>query len=206
MIITQHAHIYSFHTSKFNFGEKNSNIFYQYSPYPSNWMLLPILLELYTKSVFSSRYRLVFLGIYHTNTDGKLGRYKSVSKRGRLPPFFLKSPFWGKKGGTIQKRGERYLPKYRKPSKSDTSKIPIPKKLLVTPWYTTLDFIVIKSRWMRILCLSRTQCRSVVGLLRFARLNDGRNTLSSIFGGYLSIKSLKRCPQKIMRIQKFPQV
>jgi hypothetical protein len=28
--------------------------------------------------------------------------------------------------------------KYRKPSKSDTSKIPIPKKLLVTPWYTTL--------------------------------------------------------------------
>jgi len=28
--------------------------------------------------------------------------------------------------------------KYRKPSKSDTSKIPIPKKLLVTLWYTTL--------------------------------------------------------------------
>ena len=33
---------------------------------------------------------------------------------------------------------QQYRPKYRKPSKSDTNKIPIPKKLLVTPWYTTL--------------------------------------------------------------------
>ena len=74
-------------------------------------------------------------------------------KKGAVPPFFLKrgamapflrapTPFWkkkgGGKGGIIRKRGERYRPKYRKSSKSDTSKIPIPKKLLVTPWYTTL--------------------------------------------------------------------
>jgi hypothetical protein len=33
MTITQHAHIYSFHTSNFNFGEISILIFYQYSPY-----------------------------------------------------------------------------------------------------------------------------------------------------------------------------
>ena len=41
----------------------------------------------------------------------------------------------GGKGGSIQKRGERYRPKYRKSSKSDTGKIPIPKKLPVPPRY-----------------------------------------------------------------------
>ena len=32
-------------------------------------------IELYTGSVFFGRYRPVFLGIYHTDTEGKLGRY-----------------------------------------------------------------------------------------------------------------------------------
>ena len=32
-------------------------------------------LELYTVSVFFGRYQLVFLGKYHTNTEGKLGQY-----------------------------------------------------------------------------------------------------------------------------------
>jgi len=39
-----------------------------------------------------------------------------------------------------EKGGDRYRPKYRKSSKSDTGKIPIPKKLPVTPRYTTLHF------------------------------------------------------------------
>ena len=112
--------------------------------------------ELYPESVFSVGIRSVFLGKYHTDTEGKLGRYISVSKRGQCPPFSSKGgqwpPFWeaqppfgkkgGGKGGSIQKRGERYRPKYRKSSKSDTGKIPIPKKLLVTPRYTTLRFSV----------------------------------------------------------------
>jgi hypothetical protein len=36
------------------------------------------LLELYTDSVFSVGIRSVFLGIYHTDPEGKLGRYISV--------------------------------------------------------------------------------------------------------------------------------
>jgi hypothetical protein len=51
-------------------------------------------LELYIESVFSGRYRLVFLGIYHPDTEGNLGRYISVS-------FFLAgTPFSLKKGAT----------------------------------------------------------------------------------------------------------
>ncbi len=72
-------------------------------------------------------------------------------------PFSLKkgalAPFLRKKGGTsplfdtvsppfAEKRSSRQISntdrKYRPLSKSDTGKIPIPKKLLVTPWYTTL--------------------------------------------------------------------
>jgi hypothetical protein len=51
-------------------------------------LLYPVFLygvktvELYTDSVFSVGIRSVFLGIYHTDTEGKLGRYISVSKRG----------------------------------------------------------------------------------------------------------------------------
>jgi hypothetical protein len=117
-----------------------------------------IFVELYIKSVFSGRYRSVFLGIYHTDTEGNLGRYISVS-------FFWREPLFPQKGGTgplfeekggigplfdtaspplAEKRSSRQISntdrKYPPPSKSDTSKIPIPKKLLVTPWYTTLDF------------------------------------------------------------------
>jgi hypothetical protein len=73
-------------------------------------------LELYTDSVFSVGIRSVFLGIYHTDTEGKLGRYIS-----------------------IQKRGGSNRPKYRKSNKSDTGKIPIPKKLPVPLRYTTLE-------------------------------------------------------------------
>jgi hypothetical protein len=35
----------------------------------------PPRLELYIESVFSGRYWSVFLGIYHTDTEGNLGRY-----------------------------------------------------------------------------------------------------------------------------------
>jgi len=71
---------------------------------------------LYTDSVFSVGIRSVFLGIYHTDTEGKFGGYISVSKRGQCPREVYK------------KGGDQYRPKYRKSSKSDTGKIPIPKK------------------------------------------------------------------------------
>jgi hypothetical protein len=73
-------------------------------------------------------------------------------------PFFPQKggtgPLFEKKGGTgplfdtasppfAEKRSSHQISntdqKYQPPSKSDTSKIPIPKKLLVTPWYTTLE-------------------------------------------------------------------
>jgi len=78
-------------------------------------------------------------------------------KGGPRPPFCaLRPPFEEKKEfqrNFSKKRCREFLKrcsrqnlqynntdrKYRKPSKSDTSKIPIPKKLLVTPWYTTLE-------------------------------------------------------------------
>ncbi len=54
--------------------------------------------------VFSGQYRSVFLGIYHTDTEGNLGRYISVSFFWREPLFPSKRghwpPFWGKKGAT----------------------------------------------------------------------------------------------------------
>jgi hypothetical protein len=71
-------------------------------------------------------------------------------------PFFPKKggngPLFEEKGGTgplfdtaspsfVEKRSSRQISntdrKYRPPSKSNTGKIPIPKKLLVTPLYTT---------------------------------------------------------------------
>jgi hypothetical protein len=111
---------------------------------------------LYTESVFSGRYRSVFLGIYHIDTEGNLGRYISVDFFGGKPYFPQKGgngPLLEEKGGTsplfdtssppfAEKRSSRQISntdrKYRLPNKSDTGKIPIPKKLLVTPWYTTL--------------------------------------------------------------------
>ena len=49
-------------------------------------------LELYTDSVFSVGIRSVFLGIYHTDTEGKLGQYFRYQKIGG-------SPLFPKKGG-----------------------------------------------------------------------------------------------------------
>ena len=68
------------------------------------------------KSVFFGRYWSSFLGIYHTDTNGKLGLYILVSKRGQLSPFFLKrgaiapflrspAPLLRKKGGNNTKKG-----------------------------------------------------------------------------------------------------
>jgi hypothetical protein len=70
-------------------------------------------------------------------------------KKGAVPPFFLKrgamapflrtpTPFWkkgGRKGVKYTKKGGMIPTENRKSSKSDTSKIPKPKILLVTPWY-----------------------------------------------------------------------
>ena len=71
-----------------------------------------ILLELLTKLVFFGRYRSVFLNISHTETDGKLGRYISVSKRGNCPLFSTKGgqwpPFEEHSPPFEEKRGERY--------------------------------------------------------------------------------------------------
>ncbi len=69
-------------------------------------------------------------------------------KKGVIAPFFPQKggndplfkelcPLLRKKRGNNTKRGERYRTKYRKPRKSDTSKIPIPKKLMVTPRYNS---------------------------------------------------------------------
>jgi hypothetical protein len=58
------------------------------------WEVWGKALELYTDSVFSVGIRSVFLGIYHTDTEGKFGRYISVSKRGQCPPFSSKGGQW----------------------------------------------------------------------------------------------------------------
>jgi len=93
--------------------QTNTKIAMQFSRFDV-WFLL----ELYTDSVFSVGIRSVFLGIYHTDTEGILGRYISVSKRGQCPPFSSKGgqwpPFWeapphfGKKGG---RKGGKYTKK-----------------------------------------------------------------------------------------------
>jgi hypothetical protein len=58
-------------------------------------------------------------------------------KKGGTGPLFDKaSPPFAEKRSSLQiSNTDR---KYRPPSKSDTGKIPIPKKLLVTPWFITL--------------------------------------------------------------------
>ncbi len=66
------------------------------------WRNTTIILELYIKLVFSGRYRSVFLGIYHTNTKGNLGRFILVSLFWREPLFPSTRghwpSVWGKKG------------------------------------------------------------------------------------------------------------
>jgi len=77
----------------------------------------------YFRSVFG-RY---FSGITNTiRTEEKLGRVGTFRhQKGGSAPLF---PQKGGNGPLFEDSS----------SKSDTSKIPIPKKLLVTPWYTTL--------------------------------------------------------------------
>ncbi len=115
----------------------------------------PILLELYTESVFSGRYWSVFLGIYHIDTERNLGRYISVwfflagnpisLKKGAMAPFFRKkgapAPFLIQPAPLLQKKGvpaKLVIPTGNTDRQINlicTGKIPIPKKLLVTPWY-----------------------------------------------------------------------
>ncbi len=74
-------------------------------------------------------------------------------KKGALAPFLRKkgapAPFLIQPAPLLRKKGvpaqfSNTDRKYRLPSKSDTGKIPIPKKLLVTPWYTTLQNMPLK--------------------------------------------------------------
>ena len=89
------------------------------------------LIELHIESVFFGRYQSVFLCIYHSDTDGKLGRWFRYQKGGSGPlPTPLLEKKEERKGGEMQKRGERYRPKILIPSQSDTGEIPIPKKWL----------------------------------------------------------------------------
>jgi hypothetical protein len=117
--------------------------------------------------VFSVGIRSVFLGIYHTDTEGKLSQIFRIRNLAVAPQKIGGSPLFHKKGGggplfvhfallLKKKRNfrnfskkefprklknvfppkftvQQYRQKYRKSSKSDTGKIPIPKKLLVTP-------------------------------------------------------------------------
>ena len=58
-----------------------------------------LLLELYTGSVFFGRYRSVFLGIYHTDTEGKLGQYFWYQKIGGSPSKNWREPPFSQEGG-----------------------------------------------------------------------------------------------------------
>jgi hypothetical protein len=109
---------------------------------------------LYIKLVFSGRYWSVFLGIYHTLKEILVGTFW-YHFFGRNPFFPQKGgigPLFEGKGGTsplfdtasppfAEKRSSRQTSNTDqntdRPVKSDTGKIPIPKKLLVTPWYNS---------------------------------------------------------------------
>ncbi len=90
---------------------------------------------------------MVFLGIYHIDTNDHIGGKPYFPQKGGTgflleekgctsPLFDTASPPFAEKRSSRQiSNTDR---KYRPPNKSDTGKIPIPKKLLVTPWYTTL--------------------------------------------------------------------
>ncbi len=59
-------------------SSQNENMFLQKN-------LIGLLYQSYIESVFSGRYQSVFLGIYHTDTKGNLGRYILVSFFWRIP-------------------------------------------------------------------------------------------------------------------------
>jgi hypothetical protein len=80
-------------------------------------------------------------------------RYDFFGGKPYFPQKGGNGPLFEEKGGTsplfdtasppfAENRSSRQISntdqKYRLPNKFDTSKIPIPKKLLATPWYTTL--------------------------------------------------------------------
>ena len=59
-----------------------------------------ILLECLTESVFFGRYRSVFLGIYHTDNEGKLGSiFFGIKILAGAPQKIGGSPLFPKKGG-----------------------------------------------------------------------------------------------------------
>jgi hypothetical protein len=61
-----------------------------------------------------------------------------VTEKGGTGPFFdTASPSFAEKRSFCQNSNTDQ--NTDRPAKSDTGKIPIPKKLLVTPWYTTLE-------------------------------------------------------------------
>jgi hypothetical protein len=68
----------------------------------------------------------------------KGGNGPLFEEKGSTSPLFdtASPPFAEKRSSCQISKPDR---KYRPANKSDTGKIPIPKKLLVTPWYTTLE-------------------------------------------------------------------
>jgi hypothetical protein len=114
----------------------------------SNHLVITRVISIrYFRSVFGRYFSVFTIPIPKENSVNTF-RYKKggsaplfPQKGGNGPLFEKLDPFWkkgGRRGEVYKKGGDRYRPKYRKSSKSDTGKILIPKKLLVTPRYTTL--------------------------------------------------------------------
>ncbi len=156
-------------------------------------------------------FRVVFwIGIFWSVLVGiswyLLYRYQwkswSVSLFGGNPFFPQKGsncPLFEEKGGTsslfdtaspplAEKRSSCQISntdrKYQPPSKSDTGKIPIPKKLLVTPWYTTLVMLSLANHFVnssrvsisnqvRFSSVQSTMCAAVSLWLQFEYLSSG---------------------------------
>jgi hypothetical protein len=63
------------------------------------------IIELLTESVFLGQYRSVFLGIYNTDTKGKLGQYFWYQKLGGSPSKNWQEPPFSQEGGATTLRG-----------------------------------------------------------------------------------------------------
>ncbi len=98
------------------------------------------------------RYFLVFTIPIPKEISVSTFRYHFFGGNPLFPQKGALAPFLRKKGGTgplfdtasppfVEKRSSRQISntdrKYQPPSKSDTGKITIPKKLLVTPWFNS---------------------------------------------------------------------